>query len=233
MDKVKSLIWVLADDRPGNYSQAIGLASALGKPYGRLCEVKKIIYNYFAKLPNFLKIKDFIGITSESKARLLGQLNQPNIVITAGRKAAPVALFLKRHYPDVFVIQIMRPGVSLAKFAKFDLAVLPKHDNFSKKENIITSIGSLNRIDDDLLKEEYKKFSHRLDKIKSPKIALLIGGSSKKGLFNVEVASNLAKIVANITRNMNANLLVTTSRRTNKNVVCHLKSDLKFSSFFF
>ena len=226
MTNKNSLIWVLADDRPGNYSQAIGLAAALDREY----EVKKIRYNFFTRLPNCLRKGNFVGITPETKSLLLNQSRAPQIIICAGRKAAAVGLFLKKYYKNVFVIQIMKPDLNPDKF---DLVVLPEHDNFTKKDNIITSIGSLSRVDTALLKEEYKKFASKLCKIKSPKIALLVGGSSKKAKFSAEIAINMAQIVSEVVNNMKAHLLVTTSRRTEKEIIEHLKRNLKCPNLFF
>ena len=226
MSKKESLIWVLADDRPGNYSQAIGLATFLKRPY----EIKNISYNCFAKLPNFIRGKSLIGISSDTKSQILSKKNKPKIIISAGRRTASVALFLKQYYKDVFLIHIMNPSFS---FSQFDLVILPEHDNFSVSSNIITSIGSLSRVEIGLLECEYKKFSTQLNKIKSPKIALLVGGSSKKGRFDVKIAKNLATIISDIVNNMSANLLITTSRRTGEDVVLELKNNLKCNNFFF
>ena len=44
-------IWVLVDDRPGNYSQALGLGEKLSEILSLPLESKKIQYNFLAKLP--------------------------------------------------------------------------------------------------------------------------------------------------------------------------------------
>ena len=215
---MNSLIWVLSDDRPGNYSQAIGLATALKRPF----EIKKINYNIFSKLPNFLKLNGLYEIDEQSKEGLLKQSISPKIIISAGRKTASIALYLKKYYGDVFLIQIMNSGGNLEKF---DLVVLPEHDEIKEKDNIITSIGALSRIDNDLLEEEYKKFATLIDKIKSPKIGLLIGGSSKHGKFDLKVGKELIAMVNNIVTKTNVGLLISTSRRTDAEFVLELKNN--------
>jgi mitochondrial fission protein ELM1 len=225
MSKNDSLIWIIADDRPGNYSQAIGLAEVLKRPY----EVKKIVYNKFSVVPNFLKINGLMGIDENSKAAILNQKTPPKIIISSGRKTAMVALFLKKYYKDVFAIHIMNPNVG---FAKFDLVILPRHDGISEGGNVITSIGALNRVDPDLLENEYKKFQSEIDKTKKPRIALLVGGSSKQAKFNGEVGKNLATICRKISNNMKADFLVTTSRRTEIEVIEELKKSLEDKGLF-
>ncbi len=226
MNKSNSLIWVLADDRPGNSSQAIGLAENLQRPF----LIKKITYNKYSKLPNFLKINGLIGISEDCKDHILDQINKPQIIISAGRKTAPLALYLKKIYHSRFLIHIMNPNGNLKKF---DAVILPKHDQL-EASNIITSIGSLNRINDQILTDDYQKFAEKLQNIKSPKIALIIGGSSKNKVFDLKTADNLIKICINIAQNMNARFLITTSKRTDENLTYKFKNDLeKYCDYFY
>ncbi len=220
-------IWVLADDRPGNYSQAIGLAEALSKLSPSTIEIKKINYNFLAKFPNFLKIDGLMGIDSVSRNSLLNvQSNlKPQIIIAAGRKTAPINLFLKKYYQTA-AVQIMNPDLSPIQFAKFDLVVLPKHDKNVEQRNVERVIGALTRINEKLLDDEYQKFASELEKINSPKIALLVGGSSKKGKFDAKIAENLGKVVSRVVNNMKANLLVLNSRRTGEEITEILDKNL-------
>ncbi len=230
--RICPIIWVLSDDRPGNYSQAIGLAEKLAEISSSEIQIKKITYNSFAKLPNFLKIDGMSGINLESKISLLNSSSsdqKPNIIISAGRKTAPIATFLKNHY-KAFTIQIMNPNWD---FAKFDVVVLPNHDRDFTAENIIRINGSLTRIDENLLKTEYQKFSDLLEKIHSPKIALLVGGSSKKGKFTAKIAENLGKIISVVTKQMNGHLLVLNSRRTGEEITEILDQNLTCAKTFF
>ena len=231
MNQQKKIIWVLSDDRPGNYLQAIGLAEKIAEISPSTTQIKKINYNFCARLPNFLKIDGMMGIDESSKISLLDKFfsdfslrknDMPNIIISAGRKTAPIAAFLKNYY-QAFAIQIMNPNWN---FAKFDVVVLPSHDKKNKYDNVIRMTGSLTRIDDELLKTEYQKFSNVLQKISSPKIALLVGGSSKKGKFTNQTAEALGKIVSNITKQMNGNLLVLNSRRTGEEITEILDQNL-------
>jgi uncharacterized protein len=52
-------IWVLADDRPGNANQALGVAEALGWPF----LVKSLRYGPLARLPNLLQGASLRGLT--------------------------------------------------------------------------------------------------------------------------------------------------------------------------
>jgi mitochondrial fission protein ELM1 len=226
MSDKKLVIWVLSDDRPGNYSQAIGLAEALTKLAPSTVEIKKINYNFLARLPNFLKIDGMMGIDSSSKNSLLSSTNhKPDIIISAGRKTAPINLFLKKYY-QARSVQIMNPDLSAVQFAKFDFVILPKHDRNIEQKNVLRINGALTRINDQLLEDEYRKFASQLEKISSPKIVLLVGGSSKKGKFDEKTAQNLGEMVSRIAENMKANLLVLNSRRTGEEITEVLDQNL-------
>ena len=241
MIKSDLIIWVLADDRPGNYSQALGLAEAiLRKLYNNSkarLEIKKINYNFLANLPNFLKIDGMMGIDNSSRKTLLSNKLSPNLIISAGRKTAPIIAFLKKHYQNSspFIVQIMHPNFS---FNKFDLVILPNHDRyfggfFNKPKNIIRIDGALTRISPQLLEAEYQKFSLQFDNIKQPKIAFLVGGSSKKGKFSQKTVKDLGFLVSKITNNMQAHLLAINSRRTGEDMTKILDENLLCSKTFF
>jgi len=238
MNNKNFVIWVLADDRAGNYSQALGLAEAvLEKLKDKLSaelKIKKINYNFLARLPNFFKIDGMMCIDEASRKSLLKSVDAPNLIISAGRKTAPIAAFLRNYYHNSkpFIVQIMHPNFS---FDKFDLVVLPNHDRFfnNKHNNVVRINGALTRINQQLLQTEYQKFASQFDKTKQPRIALLVGGSSKRAKFSLEIARNLGEIVARITNNMQAHLLVLNSRRTEDDITETLDKNLKCSKTFF
>jgi hypothetical protein len=230
MNDANTIIWVLTDNRPGNNSQSIGLAENLAKRLSAKIQIKQIKYNLLGKIPNFLKINGMAGISKTSRDYLLNQIEKPTIIIAAGRKNAPILAFLKKHY-QAFSIQIMNPNFS---FSKFNLIILPHHDDKKfNRENVLRITGSLTRIDEELLKNELDRFSNILGKINSPKIALLIGGSSKKGHFTDKIAIDLGKIVNNLANNMNAHILALSSRRTGDKITQIIDKNLNCSKTFF
>lgn len=219
-------VWALIDNRAGNNSQSIGLAQNLTKNF----EVKQIKYNKLANLPNLLKKFGIIGISNQEKARLINNPQQPDIIISTGRKLAIIALFLKKHYPKAFLVQIMNPNYN---FNKFDLVILPEHDKNYPYNNIIRSIGSLTKIDQGKILLEYQKFQQKLSQISQPKIALLIGGSSKKGKFTPIIAQNLRKNCQKIANNMKANLLILNSPRTDDFILKEFENNLEKNNQIF
>lgn len=197
-------IWVLTDHRAGTATQAIALAESLDLQY----EVKNIVYNSLASIPNFLLGGNLIHIKRNASSDISGDL--PKIIISAGRRTASIAVALKRKNPDIKIIQIMRPFLD-PKY--FDLIILPQHDTFNiEAKNVLRIIGSLHNVQSKLPQEAslFKKNYPTMDNF----IALLIGGGTKKYIFTHEDGQQLANVVTTISRNHGLPLFISFSRRT-------------------
>ncbi len=214
MKEIKDEIWVLADNRPGNYSQAVGLAEELDCSH----KIVNISYGGFAILPNLLLRSSAKGLSKEAKKSLDQFDHFPKMIISAGRRTAPVALYLKKKSGNkIKIVQIMNPGVS---HKKFDFIILPRHDRIKNSfTNVIRSIGALTKINKSVIEYEMKKFKGKLGlDAKKEKIVLLVGGSSKKTKFDAKSAQILAKRVVKIAKNMDCQLVVLNSRRTDAKI---------------
>ena len=220
--KIQNEIWILADKRPGTAAQAIGLAEEMGLPY----KIIDLDYSLFASLPNIFLSSSLIRLTEGSRREVVESGHFPKIVISAGRRSAPIALYLKEASKNqTKIVQIMNPNLD---FKKFDFVILPQHDGLKEENfsNLITTIGALSRVDDERLVSEAKKFPE-LQKITKRKITLLLGGSSNKTEFTAKSAEKLTKIISNIAKKMDATLLVLNSRRSSPEVNQAVKSSLE------
>lgn len=226
---IKDEIWILGDDRPGTVSQSIGLAAEIGFE----SKLFNLSYSFLAKLPNFILSNSLLRLKCESAKNLKNPNYFPRLIISAGRRSAPIALYLKKKSGGKSkIVQIMRPGMNLKKF---DLVVLPKHDGVDEKKfgNLVTTIGALTKVTDKIITAEQEKFSPWFREIKKEKIALLVGGSSKSTQFDEKSAAKLAKHASEIARNMDATLLILNSRRTSPELNEALKSNLSCDYKFF
>jgi mitochondrial fission protein ELM1 len=197
------IIWAILDDRAGNVGQVLGLANALAMDF----ETKKLAYNKLALLPNFIRGTSLIGVSNQEVIKE----PFPDLVITAGRRSAPIARYIKEQSPQTKLVQIMSADYG---YRDFELIILPTHDKKSSSKNIVTTIGSLHKITRATLASEASIWSEKLAKLKPPYISLLIGGNSKSGVFNQEYARELGKLANNMAIKLGASLLITTSRRT-------------------
>jgi mitochondrial fission protein ELM1 len=226
---LKKEIWILADGRQGTVSQSIGLAEEIGFDY----KIINITYNFFVKIPNCFFSDSLLRLSSSSRKKFENLDYLPSLVISAGRRSSPIALFLKKKSENkTKIIQIMNPDLD---FSKFDFVILPKHDEAdeAKNDNVITTIGALTKVRENVVISEQKKFAAEFDEIKKSKIALLLGGSSNKTNFEKESAIKLAKISSEFTKNMGATLLILNSRRTSDELTNAAKSSLDCDFKFF
>ncbi|MGC0372044.1 MAG: hypothetical protein DGJ47_000749 [Rickettsiaceae bacterium] len=215
-------IWVLVDDVIGNSNQALELAKKISDD----SEIKKISYNKFAKLPNI-----FLGLfPMHIKKSTLNDLlanDPPEIIICAGRRLAALAVYLKKIFAkneqrEVKLIQIMKPDLSPKKF---DLIILPQHDNFNYVlPNIIRIIGSLHNIKDKIVNTE-SQFKSTYPSMQNF-IAVIIGGSNKNYNFKIQDARKMVKSLKEVSRKKSLKLLVTFSRRTPELVKQYIKNNV-------
>lgn len=202
-------IWVLADDRAGNVSQAIGVADALGWRY----DVKKVRYTFWGRMPNFLR-PGLAGVAPSSRGIL--RAPWPDVVISAGRRTAPVARWIKRHSGGkTFLAHIMWPGDLGA--AAFDLIAVPTHDHLpGARPNVTRVTGAPHRVTEARLALEGARWDSRLGPLRRPLIALVVGGSTKRRTFTPAMARELGERAAEMAAETGGSLVVTTSRRTGK-----------------
>ena len=199
------IIWGLTDDRAGNSGQVIGLAEALGLPYIE----QKVIYNNLAKLPNLIRSSTLIGLKNKE---ILNQ-DLPDLLITAGRRCAPIALHIKKLKPSCKLVQIMSPD---GGEQDFDLIILPEHDRKNDLTNVITNIGALHKLNYDLLKQQSLEWASHFSHLPKPYNVVLIGGNSKNGKFTLDHARELGQAVNQMAISNTGSLLITSSRRTDE-----------------
>ncbi|MBO7244819.1 MAG: mitochondrial fission ELM1 family protein [Alphaproteobacteria bacterium] len=218
-------IWILADDRTGNVNQLLGIAERLNCPF----EKKEIRYNSWIKLPNFLRRKTLIGLTEESKRNV--QTNTyPDLVLSAGRRSYPVALWLKKMSKGkTKIVQLMNPGKTY--FNEADLVILPEHDLYKgHSKNVLISTGTPHRITPERLEQEKKKWEPVFKQYQTPRLSLIVGGATKNNPFTIDMAKEL---LSNVKKLKPKSVLVTTSRRTPAEIVSYLKDNLDAQTTFF
>ncbi|MDV7339279.1 mitochondrial fission ELM1 family protein [Terasakiella sp. A23] len=218
-------IWVLCDDRAGNVGQSLGVAEALDLPFVR----KDIAYTSFAKLPNFMLGASLSAVTSETKQAI--KAPWPDLVISAGRRTAPVARYIKQKSGrKTKLVQVMHPGTSGA--LDFDLICVPAHDNKKLQPNEMAMIGAPHRVGPEKLSEARTHWEETFKPLGDNLIALIVGGATKDKEFNKEMAVALGQTVNKLAEEQGAGLLVTTSRRTG-NIADDLMKEIKVPAHTF
>ncbi|QQV74633.1 hypothetical protein H6P87_00169 [Rickettsia tillamookensis] len=243
-------IYVLADDRTGNTHQAIALAEKLTKEY----TIIKLQYNCLAKLPNFLLKYYPIHIKSELLQDIIAK-PLPNIIITAGRRTAVLAFYLKKKFKNVTLIQIMQPSLP---YNSFDAVILPYHDcrrlssrglstgsrlfidlldtvdkprDDTKNKNIIPINGAINNVTEKFAAANLELQNH-YPNLKQF-IAVIIGGNNKKFNFNENEANLFSSLLNKIYTNQQIPFFISFSRRTPQAVKSIIKNNMPSSTIIY
>lgn len=211
-------VWVLKDLRIGSSKQAEFLGRALSDDV----VIKNIEYNKYISLPNFIKPYK-LGIDFDDSDDVLNDTEYPDIIIFSGRRLAGLAIYLKKYIykktkNKVKLISILNPNYS---FKYFDFVILPYHDNikYDKYNNIITINGSLCVNNLENMDKDFDFWNNMLKDYKRPFYSFMIGGDVKKKKMNPDNLLKILDTVSSYVKSKNGTLLISTSRRTNKDCV--------------
>ncbi|MGE0109377.1 MAG: mitochondrial fission ELM1 family protein [Bdellovibrionales bacterium] len=203
-------------------NQCLGLAARVGcRPV-----IKRVVLNSpFKQLAPFLRLGLGHAFASDSDQIMPPW---PDIMIASGRAGAMACFYAKqeckrRSVKAPFTVYIQNPVVSPSLF---DLVALPRHDCVSGS-NVVATRGSLHRVTPELLEEESQKFLPSLRHLKTPLVAVLIGGSNAVYRLLPEEMKKIATQLAALAEKENVSLLITTSRRTGTENVAILKEALQ------
>lgn len=202
-------IWVLTDDRPGNSTQSIGLADALGWPY----QLKRLHPGPLARVHNRLLGASRAGIDAARSSPL--EPPWPELVIAAGRRTAPVALWIREQSAGrTRLVQLGRNGADFADL--FDLAVTPRYCRLFPHPNRIQTSATLHSVSPSRLAQAAEAWKQRLQAAPAPRIALLVGGTSGQYHLGPAVARRLAQDVLHFAKEAGGSVFATTSRRLSR-----------------
>ena len=218
MSKSDKICWIINEGLAGTENQCLGVADAL-----RLLPIIKRIklkspWRQFS--PWLLRYGHKYALDTDSDSV---EPPYPDILIASGRKSIGIALHVKKASGGkTFLVQLQDPRINSRHF---DLVVVPQHDP-ARGENVLVTTGSLHLVTPEKLNAEKRKFGARLDHLPHPRVAVLIGGSSKAHRMTTENAALLSRQLLNLKDRYGAGLMVTASRRTGKENIKILKEAL-------
>ncbi|MGE0824516.1 MAG: mitochondrial fission ELM1 family protein [Candidatus Binatia bacterium] len=215
-------VWVLADDRPGNTSQSVGLAQALGWSF----TVKELQFTRIADILKFL-LGPFaatrLGLATDRSATLAPPW--PQIVIAAGWRPAQLACWIKRRSGgQTRLVHLGRKGGHVA--ALFDVVVSCSYFHLPPHPRRIEVAAPLTRISSHRLQEAAQHWHRLVANAQPPYIMTLVGGATSRHQFDTTIAQRLGEELRSFTETIGGSLFVTTSRRTTAPATAALKSAL-------
>jgi len=216
-------ILILSDGKAGHLKQSLALLSVFKeenlKVRSKVIEVKSggKIKRFIYEVCAFFAGKHCLGCGSclnhltDREALKKIKETTADIVISTGSSVA----FLNRIIASTLAaksVVILRPNTPLRKF---DLSIIPSHDRISAKDSVIIK-GALSYPENVKEKTENCKKLFNLDS--SKKIAFFCGGYlSEKKMYMENLQLFLKKLKKFVSEN-NFKLLVSTSRRTQKEI---------------
>ena len=233
---------ILSDNKPGHYKQSLGIVERLPN-----CEMEWVTVEFRHKWrDNLLRVfMCVLGGTSLSLSFIhtllrwsltadtysaLTTLHIADITLSTGSSVAAVNLLLGQIH-SAKTVTCRRPSPLGTRC--FDLAILPMFSWHGKKEknNVCKTVGVPNPISPDALNAEQKQLVEELNLPDCQRIGILLGGTDRHETITTADAEELHKICETINTELDAQILVTTSRRTPTEVVEHLSATLKHADW--
>ena len=215
-------VWVLTDDHPGNTTQSLGLAKALGWPY----EVKALRFTSLVHLHDVLL--GMFGATRLGLQRTQSAVLTrpwPDLVITTGWRTAHIARWIKKQsHGHTRLVQMGRKGTHVAHL--YDLAISCRYFRLPPHSRRIETLVPLTAVSSEQLRQAAERWQNLLANTPRPRIALLVGGTSYACRFDEETAYRLGVEVRSFAEAMGGTVFATTSRRTGPQATVALKKGL-------
>ena len=195
-------VWVLVErGLIGTEKQCVAVAEALG--------AQPVIKRITLRQPwRFLSPFINIGIRFGFGEKIVPPW--PDVLICGGRKSVGLALWIKKmSHGRTYTVCILDPKLHRDKF---DLIAAPVHDGLSGP-NIVQTIGAPNAITWQRLAEASAKWSPHFAALPSPRVAVLVGGTSRTHSMPRAKMETLAAQLRDLAT-QGCGLMITASRRT-------------------
>jgi hypothetical protein len=215
---------VLDDPRDAASAQAIGIAERLGVAFRRI----PLTWNWMAHVAALSRRGSLMGLAQPARSSADGKQvlsavalgtnlpddETPSLVISAGARAAAVALWLKARF-GCPLVHCTRPGLGgMLLNRDYDLLVVSEHDQPAPAPNLLSVLGVPHRASPLLLYQQAQAWRERLAHLPHPRVALLVGGPERGTDMPPALAHSLARRVARLTAEHGGTVLATTSQRT-------------------
>lgn len=187
----------VSDGKAGHRSQALGLFKAMQKQTHIELTFEEISIDQLALLSL---------LTAYKKQKHAAVSQPPDYIFGVGSHTQLRVFLMGKVFPCAKTVILMKPNYPLSWF---DYVVIPEHDGVAEKGNVILTQGALNPI--------VNEGRHQTNRI-----LIALGGSSKRHQWNeAKVLSTIQSIVEKYS---DAEIILTTSRRTPKEFLTHLQA---------
>ncbi len=210
-------VWIVVGDKAGDNAQIDAVVERLPWPV----EYRRLVFRrpFVKGKPPLLAA--LFHVDKERSDALVAPW--PDIVITAGRRPAMAALWIRRQSGQrTRIILFGRPRRHLDHFA---LVIVSAQFQVPQEPNVVSVSLPLMRIDRARLEHESARWQDHFEQRHHPLIAVLVGGATRPFVFDAAAAADLIRL-ARTYCGSTGSLYVTTSRRTSKAAIAALCAHL-------
>lgn len=210
--------WLLLGERAGDNAQVLALGKALGWPG----TVRQIRYDESCPVDFKDRGASLTGIDLARSDPLTAPW--PEAIIAIGRRSVPVARWIRaqaNHTP--LHIHLGRPRVDLDLF---DLVITTPQYNLPDAANVIKITLPFVCVDGDELGRAAALWHERFAALPRPWTAVMVGGPTPQLAFGAAEAERMLAELGQFHAKTGGSLLVTTSPRTDPDVVVALRNGL-------
>lgn len=222
-------VWLLQGPRLGDNQQVLALGAALQARLGWRLVVKQLKYRS-GPIPgtDLAQATKHVDFEKSDPIHATAECPWPDIVISIGRRTAPVARWIKAQnapggVPAGIYVQL---GRFQDPFDSVDLLVTTAQYGLPKAANVLHLSLPITARQKDALAAAVAAFAPVFTPIAAPRIGVLVGGPSNPITFGAADARRLVREALAYAAAGNGTLLVATSPRTPAAVLEVLKTDL-------
>lgn len=217
--------WVILSDKRGDNGQVETIVDALDWPVEH--KYVHMLPEYVLGKPRYRPSLDHLDLARSDTL----QAPWPDLIITVGRRPSMVALWIRKQSGNRTKIVLV--GKPSGHMLDFSLVVASAENQMPPLHNFLPTTLPLMRIQPEDVASEVEAWRERLQPLRKPLIAMLIGGETNPFIMNRKVAEELVGTAQWVIDELGGTPYVTTSRRTTPEVVQILRDCLPDEAVFF
>lgn len=197
-------VWALTTGEAGMRSQVLGLCDRLGFAFTEKRIGLRAPWRWF---PGHLCPFPLRGLAADSDVIAPPW---PDLLISCGRRSTAAAIAIRRaSHRRTLTVHLQNPRTPTDRF---DLVIAHPHDGISGT-NVILTETTIHRVTPEKLKAAATQFSMRYAGLAPPRLAVLLGGRTRRGGFSSDDITRFIAILAAF-RAQGHTIMITPSRRT-------------------
>lgn len=218
-------VWVLTSKNLGDNAQVLAIADALSWPY----EVKRLEFTGLNHFHFRVFGPSLRKVAVNRSAPLVPPW--PDLILTIGRRSTPVALWIRQQSGGR--TKLAQVGQSRVGFDCFDLIVANPQHHLPERANVLRLNLPLLYGNTAAIAAAATAWQPRFADLPRPWTALLVGGSTAPFALDAQVAHRMMEEIKQVVRHEGGSLLVTTSRRTARDVADVIEAGMPANGFFY